>query len=186
MDTSNPSDKATGYSLWLEPSAKNPARQFLDEMVKVFSKEYNTPIFTPHVTLLGGIEGNIEDILAKTASLSARLHPFTVRLGEIISRGQYFQSFIAPVSQGKEIMNAGEQARTLFEIPREYFPHMSLAYGNFSEDQFMRLKEMAREADISGSTFLAESVHVYRTEGTVEEWEHIAEFQLESNPSKEE
>ncbi len=184
MGTSSPLNRATGYSLWLEPSVKDPARQFLAEMVQVFAKEYGTPIFIPHVPLLVGIEGDIENILAKTADLSANICPFTINLGEVISRGQYFQSFLSSVSQDGEIMNAGEQVRTLFAMPGAYFPHMSLAYGNFSDNQFIRLEEMAREADISGISFLVESVHVYRTEGTVEEREHVAEFQLKPNSSK--
>src|SRR5574337_1324526 len=95
----NPAEK--GYSLWLVPG--EPALSLLASAISRLSREYSTPRFKPHITLLGGIALQEANALAKLALLARTLEPFPIELGEIGFLDEYFRCLFVRVIAGSSI-----------------------------------------------------------------------------------
>ena len=67
--------------------------------------------------------------------LAARLKPFTVRLGKIAWRQEYFRCFYATAELNEPLAAAQREAYDAFDMkPAPPFePHLSLLYGNLDE-----------------------------------------------------
>lgn len=171
--------KATGYSLWLVPEKGGEAYQFLERVIQDIGSDYQTPLFDPHVTLVGGVEGLEKTVLKKARELAKELTPYEIELGEIDSNGTYFQILFSQVMQTISVMHAGATAQKVFGMEGEkYFPHLSLAYGAFSQEQVNGLMTTMGEKSIKGTRFFVDRIEVWSTEGFVEEWRKVAEVPL--------
>jgi hypothetical protein len=60
------------YSLWLKPPV-GPLYIKLEREISAQAKEHNGPPFEPHVTLLGGIEGEQQAVLGTAKTLADKL-----------------------------------------------------------------------------------------------------------------
>lgn len=172
--------KATGYSLWLVPDRESAMYQLLAESIREIARQYGTPVFEPHVTLLGGISGELEEVRQKTRRLARMLSSYALQLGSIGSHGTYFQILFSRVTQSEDVMAAGRHARDLFEVGEgTYFPHCSFAYGNLSEADLKSLRaSLESKTVLGGVTFTVQTVELWRTEGSVEEWHQVESFLL--------
>lgn len=59
------------YSLWLKPSGHVADK--LAQEIRSQASEHLAPVFEPHVTLLGGIEGDKEHIYQATQELAKQI-----------------------------------------------------------------------------------------------------------------
>jgi len=75
---------AKGYALWLMPSGDS--YEILAQTILRLSRQYSTPFFEPHVTLLGGLLEPEEAVLSKTRQLAALVRPFGISLGSLDSQ----------------------------------------------------------------------------------------------------
>jgi len=66
-----------GYSLWIAPDKEH--RNAFSKLINKFGRICKSPIFEPHVTLLGDIKGNKKEILEKTKKLSKKLRPYEIK-----------------------------------------------------------------------------------------------------------
>ncbi len=176
--------KATGYSLWLVPERESATYCALAATIREIARQYGTPVFEPHITLIGGISGELEEVRQKTRRLAHMLSPYALQLGSIGSHGTYFQILFSRVTQSEDVKAAGQHARDLFEVEEgTYFPHCSFAYGNLSETDLKTLRESIEgEAALCNAAFTVQTVELWRTEGSVEEWHQVESFLLGATP----
>ena len=122
----------TYYHLWLTP--EGVARERIAALIVQLSKQCGSPRFEPHVTLLGGIEGEEFIICEQTKALAQSLQPIDITLLESACEDSYFRSLYFNVKETSEIFDAHHRAMRLFcIIPQISFqPHLSLLYGLFS------------------------------------------------------
>ncbi len=170
MDTDNK------YSLWLRPFGEVGFE--LKQQIKALSRNYNSPLFYPHVTLLGGLELHEAKLIQLTDTLAHSLEPFTIYLQKAGARGRYFQSLFVRVKKSEPLMSAHHIAKELFDSNEgeNYFPHLSLMYGEqTAEEKNKLLNVMGRSFNMQ---FDVHSVLLIKTGGEVSNWEKIrnAEF----------
>lgn len=174
--------KALGYSLWLVPDFGSEVYRMLEQQITDVANKYQTPNFLPHVTLLGGLVGDEKSLCDKTQKLAETLNPYEIKLGEVGSNGTYFQVLFSKVEQTKAVIDANSLAQDIFEVDKAtYFPHLSLAYGDFSLEEVALLKrEITQDNFAVGKSFLAREIELWRTEGVVQDWYKVATFPLKS------
>jgi 2'-5' RNA ligase len=170
------SDKTTGYHIFFEPA--EPLKGELDGIVAKLAEEYGTPAFSPHVTVVRIPEGTEEEVRAKTEALAGKLTPMTLTLGEIGMEEVYFRALYIRLRELVEVSNIHREANEAFGLDDTlaYLPHLSLLYGNFP-----RPRKEATLAQLSypkGATFVADRLHLYKTEGVTADWHKVAEFPL--------
>ena len=167
------------FSLWLVPERDGPVFRQLREIINTTSREFGTPVFDPHVTLLGGVTGAEQDMRQKTAALARQLAPYELRLGEVASHGTYLQILFSKIEQDTKVMAANAEAQRAFGVNQgTYFPHLSFAYGDMSQDQVKIQQEALEARKIVGTAFLVNGIELWRCEGTVAEWRCIQSFSL--------
>ena len=166
------------YSLWLEPNGDVAYK--LQERIKKLSKKYESPLFAPHVTLLGSLQASETELIPLTNTLASSLHPFELTLTKGGYQDRFYQSLFIHIDKTNKLKEARNLACQLFDRSDAdgYMPHLSLLYGDLSRNEKERiLNIMGREFYIS---FSAKSIVLMQTEGTPEEWKkiHTSVFKL--------
>ncbi len=167
-------ERASGYSLWLMPSGD--VFDQLSAIIHSVSKAHSTPVFKPHVTLLGGLQEKESGIIARTRKLAEVLQPYTITLNRIEYRDEYFRCLYYSVEKTTEVLSAYARVCDIFRISQgHYMPHLSLMYGDIPHA--MKEKTVAKIKP-HANTFTVEHVDLVLTDGLVEDWHKVRRFAL--------
>jgi 2'-5' RNA ligase len=130
-------------AIWIRPTGD--ALERIQKVMRLAHQESGRPQVPPHVTLLTGAETTRANAELKLKHLSARLRPFTLKLGNIEWRDDYFRCLYATVELSPELAAAQRDAYDEFDMkPAPPFePHLSLLYGKVDE---ALKKQIAAEA----------------------------------------
>jgi 2'-5' RNA ligase superfamily protein len=166
------------YYLWFKPSGT--AYDILARTIRELAKQLGGPVFEPHVSLIGSLEGTEEELAQQTEELACQLEPFTMVLTEPSRRDQHFQCIFMLVEQTPPIMNAYALARDFFHKPDQAFiPHLSLAYG-FYPDSRKRLIIGKLPPDVRGR-FDVSTLYLIRADTPdPKNWHQIAAVPIKS------
>ncbi|MCR4306406.1 MAG: hypothetical protein NUV42_00385, partial [Candidatus Yonathbacteria bacterium] len=117
--------KDTGheYSVWMVPDGA--VGEYLQRIISDLSMKYETPTFEPHVTLISGMDREIE-ALEYTIQIARRLRPFYIELGVPQRGDRYFRSLFAEVKETPELMEAHKVAQEVCGRKEIYKPYLSL------------------------------------------------------------
>lgn len=166
------------YSLWLRPFGGIAYK--LQQRIKELSEKYDTPLFKPHVTLLGGLRAGETELIQMTDTLAGSLRPFDLVLTRAGCMDTYFQSLFVYVEKSDDLVNARKMAEQFFNSRSEesFIPHLSLLYGDFTRKEKERiLNVMGREFHLR---FRARNLLLVDTTGQPENWKNIHSSQFNS------
>jgi hypothetical protein len=168
--------RGKGVSLWLMPAGG--LRGSLEALIEALARQYRTPVFPPHLTLLPGIPGKEKDALERARELASSLPPIAIRLREVKTSDSFFRCVFLRAERTDALLEAHLRAREAFPLvpPAPFLPHLSLLYGRLLPEEKRAVRrelEGAREM-----AFLASSLHVFRTQGPPPEWRGRGEFPL--------
>ena len=172
------SSRFIGYSLWLSSSGE--LSDHLSIVIKTLAKDYNGPVFGPHVTLLTiTSQLNEAEIILRTKKLVKNIKPFNIELGKIATEDSFFRSCYCIANRNNtNLQLCRTEALKVFEMQEHgaYMPHLSLYYGN--------LPQSTKDSMISSISlpkimkFLVNRIYVYRTEGETQDWVRVGSFIL--------
>lgn len=163
--------KTATYSLWLEPTGDIAYK--LQERIKMLSKKHNTPVFSPHVTLLGGLETSQTELTALTNTLASYVSPFNLSLTKTGYLNTFYQSLFIHIEQNEKLSYLRSNACRLFDCSdgEEYMPHLSLLYGDLSRKEKEKiLNNIGREFHIE---FTVKKLVLMHTDGNPKEWKKV-------------
>ncbi|GAK60296.1 2 3 cyclic phosphodiesterase [Candidatus Vecturithrix granuli] len=168
------------YSIWILPP--EPVFDRLAQIITQISKQYSTPSFEPHVTLLGNLSLLEQEVSSKTQQLANFLKPFTLHLTTAGLLNEYFRSLFINIEKTEELMEAHQKARTLFRSGREpeFFPHLSLMYGNFSREIKEKIiAEIGKDFQIR---FEVKDMYVTLCSSNIalKDWRRLAQFTFQT------
>jgi 2'-5' RNA ligase len=166
-------EQSATYSLWLEPTGDTAYK--LQQRIKKLSKKYDTPTFSPHVTLLGGLTASKTELVPLTNTLASSVKSFELTLSKAGYLNTYYQSLFIHVEQNEGLTHLHSNACRLFDCPdeykNEYMPHLSLLYGDLSQKQKEKiLNNIGREFYLR---FTAKKVVLMHTDGEPEQWKKV-------------
>lgn len=165
-----------GCALWLIP--REPMFNLLAGRISALSREYSTPLFEPHVTLLSGITSQEQEILAKSRLLASSLKPVHVELGDVDYLDEYFRCLFFRIVSASPIMKAHHAAQKTFGLENEpaFEPHLSLLYGKL---QLETKKKIAEDVgSLSGQRLELDHLELYRVSCTLDAWKCLEKFDL--------
>lgn len=169
-------------AVWIRPNGA--ALERIQDAINFVHRRGGGPRIQPHVTLLSGIETTQVDAEGKLKSLASRIQPFTVRLGKLDWRHEYYRCLFATVDLSEELAAAKRWAHQVFEMnpPEPYEPHVSLMYG----DPHGPLKQelaaaLGNRLDV---TFTATVLHLVNASPSVPvpDWRTLSERELSREP----
>lgn len=168
------------YSIWLDPQGE--LKQRFSKIIKDLSLQSNTPQFSPHVTLLGELDGQEEEIIAKTAKLARLIKPYQIELtGEIAFEEVWSRAMIVLVKNDPEVMEANTVATRMFGVKSQtYTPHLSLMYTKtVPVDRESRLQAAQNlDPNLLKGSFQVESLSLNRIYEDIEKWDQVKSFSL--------
>ncbi len=164
------------YHHWFKPAGK--AHAILSRTIRDLAHELDAPVFEPHISLIGNLEGTEEDLIEKTRELAGRLEPFTAVLTEPSYRDTHFQCLFMVVERTAPLMNAYAIASEFFHKPhQEFMPHLSLVYGSYSEARKKFVME-GLPADVATSFGVTGLILVRADSPDPKHWHEIGPFPL--------
>ncbi|HLZ62151.1 MAG TPA: 2'-5' RNA ligase family protein [Ktedonosporobacter sp.] len=164
------------YSLWLMPSGA-VGRTF-SQLIATLAQQYSSPVFPPHVTLIGSIVATEEEVMGKARELASLIHPYTMRLTNIDYLAFYYRALFVRVEPSEDVLAAYQQASKIFPSDQEadYMPHLSLLYGDFSVETKQAITQQIGAS--FSDEFEVNTLYLYRTEGAVSDWQQVSAFPL--------
>lgn len=167
-------NKAT-FSLWLEPSGQIAFK--LQERIKKLSKKHGTPLFSPHVTLFGGVESTGTEMVPLTDTLASYVKSFELELTKAGYLDTFYQSLFIHVKETDELKKLRKNACRLYGTEDDgYMPHLSLLYGDLPQKKKEEiLNIVGREFYIR---FPVNKLSLMQTDGKPDKWNkrHVAVF----------
>jgi len=156
------------FSIWFMP--RGEIADELSTMIMKLSREHSTPVFKPHVTLIGGINLPSAAAIARADELAAQIKPFDVTLSRLEHRDHYFRSVFIKAKKTGPLMEANSVARAFYgqKDNEEYLPHLSLLYGNL--DSQTRQRVIQNLGSVMNITFRASEIFLYYTGGEPASW----------------
>jgi 2'-5' RNA ligase len=169
------------FTLWLLLTPE--AHAWFQALIERLSARLGTPVFEPHITLLGGLTGEEEGLRQRTRALAGAIGSFEARLLEAKWLDEYYRCLFVEVALSRALLDAHETARKAFDQRLEpgFYPHLSLVYGDLKENE----KEIV--ADEIGRYFdeslPIEELALYDTSGaTPPTWRCVERCRLGKSP----
>lgn len=164
-------------SVWLHPRPDVAA--VLDSQIRRLAAEYDSVIFPAHLTVLGGMDLELDDALARFHSLAGQLEPVevefvSIQCEDVLHRSVYLVAM--PTEQLRAAFDLGvevwDQAGR-----HEFAPHLSLQYSTIPLEQ---KRELAAKVDLPLPMRVPfSSVSLWRTQmSDLRRWRCLSEAAL--------
>jgi 2'-5' RNA ligase len=166
------------YSLWLMP--RKELYRDLALRIEELARDYGSDSFEPHVTLLGDVPGEKEEVIRKAGALCKGRKPFEITLTYVDYTGQASKALFIKAEKPAPLESLHRDARKAYSMPSKsgYAPHLSLLYGNHptgeKEDAIRRMgKEFGKE-------FTADAIFVVHCSSNVpvKDWHVVQEIKF--------
>jgi len=158
------------YSVWIIPP--KPVFNELKKVINDLSLQYKSPVFKPHMTVLGNIDLELNKIQKVVKEVATDIDNLTLSLGPISFSTTYLQSVFVRVNSTARLMQLNLEIKKLLNIENNVFmPHISLMYGN--HDMETREK-IATKIKLRSSSFVVNEIVIGSEKPEPRGWEPIA------------
>ena len=162
------------YALWLVPIGL-VQDNLANEIQRLAAFEPRSTPFIPHVTLYHPIALNspVETIIDTiSACLTGMPDELRLRLRPAQTGNSFYQSVLAAVDTHDALLSLQSRCEAAFgSLGKEYFPHLSLKYGDIDPD---RRTAIAAQSMSAAQEVTVRGVTLMRLDGTVGEWQEVA------------
>lgn len=144
------------FSVWLVPHKKEEKE--LNKIVKNLAKKYNSPIFIPHLTLLGNAIISFEDLKSIVDEVFENKKPFTIKKTKLNQSEQFFKTVFVEFELSDVLKNlfTALSKKTDKSSIKNFKPHISLIYKLMPEDEKLKIIE---SLDVKNN-FIVDSAYI--------------------------
>ena len=168
-----------GFSLWMVPEGN--LFEAINREIQDLAKKYNSPVFTPHLTLAPDIKFDdvpIDKVPELIEKISSKVEPFNLTIKDIGGQtGSLYQCLYLVCDFPEKLKNAVKVVRETLGRPTDspFMPHISICYQpELKDEEKEKIKAEIRE-NFVGRSFRALNIQAYTSGEPVENWERIAE-----------
>ncbi|XP_008383549.3 cyclic phosphodiesterase-like [Malus domestica] len=184
--TSTAAEVKNVYSVWALPPDDVAPR--LKKLMQGLRAEFGGPQFEPHITVVGAISLTLDDALAKFRSASEGLKAYDAKVDRVATGTFFYQCVFLLINPTPQVVEASAHCSGHFGFKSStpYMPHLSILYGDLTDEEKKKAQEKASTLDesIASLSFPVTRLALYKTDTddiTLKSWEKIAECTLESN-----
>lgn len=165
------------YALWLKP--ENEVYDVLKRIIVSLAKEYEGPVFEPHITVAGGIDRPEDELQELVSDLAKESEPMTLHLKETDFRDALYRSLFVRIAPNDTLLFLRERCLTSLKKEHEpYMPHISLMYKKLEAHRKKEIIErVGKRFDL---VFIPDKLYLVRTNGTPDNWAEIMHVPLTS------
>lgn len=153
------------YTIWFEPEGEG--HDAYRHVIESLAQEHGTPMFEPHVTLLGGIKKEEKEIIEVLTQFASTMHPFEIAIEQTPMFEPIYHKACYLSCDSFVLMEYNAALQTLFGVSSNYEPHLSLLYGESPEEALLPMLP---------PTIEVHSISLWHAKGTVSEWKKVREF----------
>lgn len=163
------------YSLWAVPP--QPIFDELTEVIRVLAVKYKGPVFQPHLTILGGIEKDLNEIIKSATKIAEHTPALDLSLGPVSFSTTYYQSVFLRVDATAQLMQLNLDIKKALNGENNVFmPHISLMYGNHE----MAVREkIANSIQFPNISFLVSTLVIILEGPGPTEWQPVETISLQ-------
>nr|ACG45023.1 cyclic phosphodiesterase [Zea mays] len=166
------------YSVWALPP--EPVRDRFRRIMEGLRAAYGGPAFEPHVTVVGDFRGRRSEAVKVLRAAAASVQPYTARVTGVARGSFFYQCVYILLDPTAEVVGASDHCCANFVYNRKtpYMPHVSLLYGDLTDEEKEEARKKAEELDkdIYVLEFEISELALYRTDTTdktLESWELV-------------
>ncbi|XP_038722395.1 cyclic phosphodiesterase-like [Tripterygium wilfordii] len=171
------------YSVWAIPPDDVIVR--LKKLMDGLRSEFGGPQFEPHITVVGAVSLTLDDAVTKFRSACNGLQGYNATVDRVVI-GIFSQCIYLLIHPTPEVVEANIHCTGYFGYNKSstnYMPHMSLLYGDLTDEEKKKAQEKANVLDesINGLSFPITRLALYETDPkdkTLKSWEKVAECSL--------
>ncbi|GLT52543.1 hypothetical protein SLA2020_258780 [Shorea laevis] len=186
METPETAVEKYVYSVWALPPEDVATR--LKKLMVGLRSEFGGPEFEPHITVVGSICLTQDDALAKFRSACQGLKAYTATVERVATGTFFYQCVFLLLQPTPEVMDASDRCCGHLGYVRStpYMPHLSLLYGDLTDEEKKKAQEKANILDESVNSLSCQisRLALYKTDTedkTCKSWEKVAEYNLSPN-----
>ncbi|KAL1555942.1 cyclic phosphodiesterase-like [Salvia divinorum] len=175
--------KRDAYSVWALPPEELKPR--LKRLMSGLRSEFGGPEFEPHVTVLGAIKLTESEARGMFQKACEGVKPYAATVDRVATGTFFYQCVFLLLRPTPEVVEASAHscAQFGFKSSTPYIPHLSLLYGDLTDEEKKTAQEKAYALDesIDGLNFQISRLALYKTETedqTCKSWEKVEEFEL--------
>ncbi|GMH05193.1 hypothetical protein Nepgr_007033 [Nepenthes gracilis] len=175
--------KKDWYSVWALPP--DDVRDRVKKLMDGLRSEFGGPEFEPHLTVVGAINLSEQDALQKFKSAVDGVKVYTASVQSVSTGTFFYQCVFLLLHPSPEVLETSAHCCSHFGYNNStpYMPHMSLIYGDITDEEKKKAQEKATILDdgISNLNFPITRLALYKTDvgdKTTKSWEKVAECDL--------
>ncbi|KAJ1960674.1 hypothetical protein GGI12_003672 [Dipsacomyces acuminosporus] len=185
------------YSLWVCPPPGTQPHSEIDALIAKFSKSLDAPRFPPHATLFSPIKAATdEQAIQQVQAYISQLHEQSNGIAGIpvgvlgLATGKkFYQCVLLEVgttgSQYDEAVirsaNAAARKNWTAEAQPEFYPHVSLVYGEYTPERLASIASKVRDelpSQVHSLSYVATEIRIVETVGPCEQWRDIGAISI--------
>ncbi|CAN0853634.1 Cyclic phosphodiesterase, partial [Linum grandiflorum] len=185
MESSGDENKQV-YSVWAAPP--DDIRSQLKKLMDGLRSEFGGPDFQPHVTVVGAISLTEQDALSKFKSACEGVKSYTATVDRVAAGTFFYQCVYLLLHPTPEVVEASSLCSQHFGYKNSspYMPHLSLLYGDMSDEEKKKAQEKTVQLDgsINSMSFPISRLELWKTDTgdkSLKSWEKISEYILTTN-----
>ncbi|KAL2494650.1 Cyclic phosphodiesterase [Forsythia ovata] len=174
------------YSVWALPP--EDVRSRLKKLMNDLRSEFDGPEFEPHVTVVGAISLTETEARGKFNKACEGLKPYNATVEKVATGTFFYQCVFLLLHPKPEVMEASAHCMSHFGYitSTPYMPHLSLLYGDLTDEEKKKAQEKANVLDekISNLSFQLSRLALYKSDTedkSCKSWEKVAECELKTN-----
>jgi len=162
------------YAIWLL-FEKND-EEYLSKIISELSKQYESPIFTPHVTTYGLIDSELETIDKVVLESINGIKLFNIEKNTISFSDNFWKTLFIDFNSNASMLKINKHlTKNLSRFSKyEFRPHATLIYKEMSRKEKQRL---ADNLEIKNG-FKITGIGIQKFSERIEDWKIIREYQL--------
>lgn len=170
---------AREYSLWLTFDEASTGHTQLQRVITSLADTVeDAPEFEPHLTLVGGCDGERATLIQTVDTLSDSTSALALDISDIQCSTTTHQCIFCLVEPSLPLLRLRRQAmRALGRAASMYVPHVSLIYSDLPLDQ-RRAMAGAIDPAVIPNQVRATAIELVETSGAVTEWQSVYSVRL--------
>lgn len=129
-------------SVWLIPTKED--KKYLRETINKLGKEYNSPVFIPHLTLFGDINIELKDLKKAIDKVFENIKPLKINKTSVSQSELFFKTVFIEFEKSKLLINLFENLIKETGEKKDvsiFKPHISLLYKLMPENEKLKIIE---------------------------------------------
>lgn len=159
------------YSIWLVP--EECEKRSVQDIINSLLRTYGGDVFTPHLTILGEINGEETKIKKIFTDSTKGFHSLEIFVDRVTFSTTFFQNVFILAKPTSDLLELNLNLKKRFDMPNDFFiPHISLMYG--LEDMKLR-EEISEKIQFKEKSILFDKIVLVDLANSIKDMKIICE-----------